>query len=360
MSSEESGKSENFGSAAHLMIEALDKASKELEGTVDACLTQVREHADVQEKALAGRLKKFFEQSGNLLDGHVDDLSNKKEEFIERLMEFERTELETLTATAKEIRQQVNAKAQQATDSINRLVEEQVAELKAYMNEPKPILHEIVDARLEVVKEIGRASKDKVEESEAQLEKVISERAEEFDRGIQAVVEESKHAVEDKLDEHNRQFEAKINSVMTGLSDAVTLAGDDLKDKAHEAPPESRRRLRERPRPPLCSLERIQPGTRRNSKHVCRSVEVRPRKSKKACTRQNSTAKLKKCAKKSNIFPQMHRAKLPPATSYFTAHSSALRRSTLTAWTDSFPVMNQHLRKKAIWLQAQNRKRPAN
>lgn len=234
MSSEESGKSENFGSAAHLMIEALDKASKELEGTVEACLSQVREHAEGQEKALAGRLKKFFEQSGNLLDGHVDDLSNKKEEFIERLMEFERTELETLTATAKEIRQQVNAKAQQATDSINRLVEEQVAELKAYMSEPKPILHEIVDARLEVVKEIGRASKDKVEESEAGLEKVISERAEEFDRGIQAVVEESKHAVEDKLDEHNRQFEAKINSVMTGLADAVNLAGDDLKDKAHE------------------------------------------------------------------------------------------------------------------------------
>ncbi|MCC7531538.1 MAG: hypothetical protein IT342_23750 [Candidatus Melainabacteria bacterium] len=234
MSSEESGKSENFGSAAHLMIEALEKASKELEETVEACLAQVREHSDGLEKALAGRLKKFFEQSGNSLDGHVDDLSNKKEEFIERLMEFERTELETLTATAKEIRQQVNAKAQQATDSINRLVEEQVAELKAFMNEPKPVLHEIVDARLEVVKEIGRASKDKIEESESGLEKVISERAEEFDRGILAVVEESKRVVEDKLDEHNRQFEAKINSVITNLTDAVTQAGDDLKDRAHE------------------------------------------------------------------------------------------------------------------------------
>jgi len=234
MSSEESGKSENFGSAANLMIEALDKASKELEGTVDSCVTQVREHSEGVEKALSARLRKFFEQSGNLLDGHVDDLANKKEEFIERLMEFERTELETLTATAKEIRQQVNAKAQQATDSINRLVEEQVAELKAYMNEPKPILHEIVDARLEVVKEIGRASKDKVEESEAGLEKVISERAEEFDRGIFAVVDDSKRVVEEKLDEHNRQFEDKIQSVMTGLSDAVTAAGDELKDKAQE------------------------------------------------------------------------------------------------------------------------------
>ena len=194
----------------------------------------MRDHSDGLEKALAGRLKKFFEQSGNLLDGHVDDLSNKKEEFIERLMEFERTELETLTATAKEIRQQVNAKAQQATDSINRLVEEQVVELKSYMSEPKPILHEIVEARLEVVKEIGRASKEKVEESEAGLEKVISERAEEFDRSIQTVVEDSKRVVEDKLDEHNRKFEAKIESVMTSLTDAVTAAGDDLKDKAHE------------------------------------------------------------------------------------------------------------------------------
>lgn len=234
MSSEDAGKSENFGSAAHLMIEALDKASKELENTVGDCLTQVREHSDGLEKALVGRLKKFFAQSGNLLDGHVEDLANKKEEFIERLMEFERTELETLGATAKEIRQQVNAKAQQATDSINRLVEEQVAELKAYMSEPKPILHEIVEGRLEVVKEIGRASKEKVEESEAELEKVISERSEEHDRTIQSVVEESKRMVEDKLDEHNRQFEAKIQSVMSNLTDAVNAAGDELKDKAHE------------------------------------------------------------------------------------------------------------------------------
>lgn len=234
MASEDAGKSENFGSAANLMIEALDKASKELEGTVESCLSQVREHSEGLEKSLSMRLKKFFEQSGSVLDGHVDDLANKKEEFIEKLMEFERTELETLGSTAKEIRQQVNAKAQQATDSINRLVEEQVAELKSYMTEPKPILHEIVEARLEVVKEIGRASKDKVEESEAGMEKVISERAEGFDRSIQTVVEDSKRVVEDKLDEHNRQFEAKIQSVMSTLTEAINTAGDDLKDKAHE------------------------------------------------------------------------------------------------------------------------------
>jgi hypothetical protein len=46
MSSEEAGKSENFGSAAHLMIEALDKASKELEATVGDCLSQVKEHSE--------------------------------------------------------------------------------------------------------------------------------------------------------------------------------------------------------------------------------------------------------------------------------------------------------------------------
>ena len=50
MSSEESGKTENFGSAANLMIEALDKASKELESTVDSCLTQVRDHSDGLER----------------------------------------------------------------------------------------------------------------------------------------------------------------------------------------------------------------------------------------------------------------------------------------------------------------------
>lgn len=234
MASEESVKSESFGSAAHLMIEALDKASKELEQTVEGCLTQVRDHSEGLEKSLALRLKKFFDQSGSLLDGQIDDLGSKKEEFLERLQEFERSELETLTTTAKEIRQQVNAKAQQSTDSINRLVEEQVQELRAFMEEPKPFLHDIVEAKLEVVKEIGRNSKERVEEAEAELEKVISERAEHFDKSIQTVVDDSKRNVEDRLDEHNRKFEASIQSVMDSLTEAVGTAGDELKDRAHE------------------------------------------------------------------------------------------------------------------------------
>lgn len=233
MASEDAGKSESFGSAAHLMIEALDKASQELEQTVRSCLDQVAEFSDTLEKQLISRLQKVVDQSG-VLDNQIDEMSNRKEEFIERLNEFERTEVETVSQAAKEVRQQITAKAQQATDSIHRLVEEQLVELRALMENPNASFNELAESKLDTIKDIGRTSKDKLEDHEASLERRISDRSEEFDKTIQGVIDTVKRESEERLSNHNTSFEARIQDVLSKLNDIVSQTALEIRQQAQD------------------------------------------------------------------------------------------------------------------------------
>src|ERR1700722_1295772 len=100
-------KSEDFGSAANLMIEALDKASAELDKTVKACIEQLTNSNDALEKSLRTQLLKVIEQSKTFIDTSADDLTTHREDLLDRLNEFERSEVETMMSAARDVRQQV-------------------------------------------------------------------------------------------------------------------------------------------------------------------------------------------------------------------------------------------------------------
>lgn len=234
MASEDAGKSESFGSAAHLMIEALDKASQELEQTVRSCLDQVTEFSEALEKQLLTKLQKVVDQSASVLDTQIEELGNRREEFIERLNEFERTEIETVGLAAKEVRQQISARAQQATDSITRLVEEQMVELRALMDNPPTSFTDIAESKVESVKESARGSQQRIEDHESALEKKISERSDEFDKSIQTVIDSCKRETDEHLKSHDNEFETKLKSTLDKLTDIVNEAAAELKQNAAE------------------------------------------------------------------------------------------------------------------------------
>jgi predicted nucleotidyltransferase len=97
-----------------MMAEALDKASQELDKTVAACVEQLQSFHSNVEKSLANQLKKLLDQSKTFADSSFEDLSTHREELIDRLLEFERSEIETMISAARDVRQHVSSRAQRA------------------------------------------------------------------------------------------------------------------------------------------------------------------------------------------------------------------------------------------------------
>ena len=91
-----SGRTESFGSAANLMIEALEKASGELERTVNQCMLQLNTFSEGLDKSLSLQLEKVVAQSSHLVDTHGGDLEAKRDETLNAIGRLEGEQLDSL------------------------------------------------------------------------------------------------------------------------------------------------------------------------------------------------------------------------------------------------------------------------
>src|SRR5271155_2256750 len=130
MASQPPTASDNFGSAQDLMNEALEKASVELERMVTVTVENLTAFSQALENSFDGQLQRVVEQSQNIIDSNADDLVTHREELVEKLADFERSEMITLTSAAREVRQQVIQRAESATEAIIKLINEQMMQLR--------------------------------------------------------------------------------------------------------------------------------------------------------------------------------------------------------------------------------------
>jgi hypothetical protein len=223
---------ENFGSAANMMADALDKASTELDKTVRACIDQLTSSNDALEKSLSLQLIKVIEQSKNFIDANIEDLTSHREELLDRLTEFERTEIETMMSAAREVRQQVAGRGQQASESITKLVEEQLAELRTLIENPEARFANFAGRGLESLNKFSGESCKQIEDSETALEQVLTARAQELDLAVQQVIADTKKSIEETLDNYNSEMEEKISGVVSHLSEIVAETVEELEKDA--------------------------------------------------------------------------------------------------------------------------------
>ena len=216
------------------MIEALDKASAELDKTVRACIEQLTSSNEALEKSLRVQLQKVVDQSKNFVDGNVEDLTAHREELLDRLSEFERTEIETMMSAARDVRQQVATKGRQASESISKLVEEQMTELHTLIENPEKRFGDFANRGVEGLGRLEQDSKQKIEASESNLEQALTARAQVLDTSVQAVIAETKSGIEQTLEKYNAEMEEKITSVVNQLSDVVAKTLDELEQNARK------------------------------------------------------------------------------------------------------------------------------
>ncbi|HEY9757974.1 MAG TPA: hypothetical protein V6C97_22600 [Oculatellaceae cyanobacterium] len=219
---------EHFGSAQDLMNEALENASVELDKMVKASIESLTAFNTTLEKTLRIQLQKLVEQSQNIIDSHVDDLVTHREELLERLADFERTETITLTSAAREVRQQVIQRAEEAADAVVKLVEQQIVQLRAAADVSESRFNPFSETNATTIKNLTTQGQGRIENEEQGKEKVLTDKVQALDKDVSDVIASAKASIERTLSQHNVEMEQKIESVLTQLSEVVTSTIGDI------------------------------------------------------------------------------------------------------------------------------------
>ncbi|MBK7837276.1 MAG: hypothetical protein IPJ49_06255 [Candidatus Obscuribacter sp.] len=218
-----------FGSAANLMIEALEKASQELESMVGQCLDQLDSFAEGLDESLTLQLNKVVEQSRHLVDSHGNVLEAKRDETIDGLADLEARETEKILLGAADMRKQLSDRVENSILSLSEIMEAQLKELAEMVETPSSaLLEKSKDHVLDVVSE-GKESALVIKEHGETFEDAMSDKAKEIDEDSQKVIENAKRQVDENLAGYSSQFDAKIVAVQDELAGIVKKASIDLK-----------------------------------------------------------------------------------------------------------------------------------
>ena len=223
------GRNESFGSAANLMIEALEKASGELERTVNQCIHQLNTFSDGLDKSLALQLEKVVAQSSHLVDTHGGDLEAKRDETLDAIGRLEGEQLETLLTASQELRGRFSDRVREATEALGEVMDVQLKELMTLVQSPQSDLYETAQKKLSDVDVLTEERKSEIDFKSQQYESSMSDRAKTIDEQAHKLIENSKAEVDKHLSDYSTRFDEKIIGVQRELSGIVEEAVGDLK-----------------------------------------------------------------------------------------------------------------------------------
>lgn len=223
---------ENANSEAHLMmLEALDRASAELDKSVKSAVEQLTAFNSTLEKALLNRFQKIQERSTSYVEISVEELATHKEELAKKILEFERSEIETIIAAGKEIRHELNTRAQKANDSICRLAENEINELRSLIEIPEGQFNVFIETSSQTLKNVATSGKDIINDKESECEKALTLDVQDIEKRVQELLANAKRATEEKLEKYNTDFQEKISNVLDKLSELVAQTLIELSQK---------------------------------------------------------------------------------------------------------------------------------
>jgi hypothetical protein len=219
----------SFGSAANLMIEALEKASGELERTVNQCIYQLNTFTDGLDKSLSLQLEKVVAQSSHLVDTHGGDLEAKRDETLDAIGKLESEQMESLLTEAQDLRKRFAERVKEATEALGEVMQTQLNELMSLIQSPQSNLYETAQQKLSDIADLAEERKSEIDFKSQQHESSMSDKAKTIDEQAHKVIEASKAEVDKHLTDYSAKFDEKIIGVQRQLSDIVESALVDLK-----------------------------------------------------------------------------------------------------------------------------------
>jgi len=219
---------EEIGTAAHLMMEAVDKAGHDLEKTVKASTEHLQTFNQILAKNFAQQLAKMAEIALTTADKGMEELQARKEDFVERLMQLEQAEIETLVRTGKEVRQELELSLRNTLGTISQLVEEQISTLRPIAMNQHESFSSLAVHESDVLKRVAKEGATSIANKESLFTKQLAKQVQEFEEAAANILIETKQKLTQKMKNDEEQLEAKVRQVKDELSAYVEQGKEEL------------------------------------------------------------------------------------------------------------------------------------
>ena len=191
---------ENLDSAAKLMLEALSKASDELDKTVNILTEQLLGFNQSLEKSFKDELDASRERMESALRQNLDGLLRDREAVMKAIAEFKRAEIEKVILSGKTVRSGLAAQVEDATRALSGTVAGKIVGIKEHLSQPEAEIkrrHDILNQAL--IAAVTQAQQDL---NKARMTE---------EHSIQASDSEFESKFMHLLNEGHREFEARFS-----------------------------------------------------------------------------------------------------------------------------------------------------
>ena len=226
---------EEIGTAAHLMMEAVDKANQELERTVTASGNHLHAFNQTLTNNFANQLTKLASRTLRNVDKNNEELTARKEDFAERLAELEEMEISTLIETSKEVRQELNHSLQKAINLVSQLVEDQVKTLRPLVLSQHENFANLGQKETDTVHQFIEESKNSLDAKETAIEKDLLKQAQDFEQSIKVILESTRQKLSTKIKSNQTRLAEQVSEAKSELDKFIAGTEEEIEEKSQMA-----------------------------------------------------------------------------------------------------------------------------
>jgi len=235
MSSQNPSLAGNFESAAQQMLDALHKASAELSQAVSDCIDQLSAYNLGLQQSLNEQLQQIHEKFQTFIEQNSDELENHKEKLLEKLSEFEQSQIETIASSGDSVREALAAHTGRLKDDISHLVEQRLEELEEILTVPEQQISQQSETSVSQLSENTEQYQSRVDTSAQSGEELVASRASAFEADLEKLVDEWKQSVNDRFENAQRDFQERNAQVSKELEKFVEDTRLELANGAAQA-----------------------------------------------------------------------------------------------------------------------------
>jgi hypothetical protein len=226
---------EEIGTAAHLMMEAVDRASQELEGAVKASGDHLQSFNQTLTNNFVNKLTKLANRTLRNVDKNSEELSARKEDFAERLIELEQTEIGSLVRASKEVRQELELSLQQVVKVVSELVEEQAKTLRPLVLSQHENFSNLAKNETEKSLQFIEDSKSSLGAKETTLEKELLKQAQDFEQSIRSMLNNTRQKLSARIKANQDKLAEQVSEAQKDLNQFIASTDVEVGQKAEAA-----------------------------------------------------------------------------------------------------------------------------
>lgn len=211
------------------MLEALQRASGDLNESVNDCIEQLSQYNLGLQQSIVDQLRQVTERFRSFSDNKDADLGAHRRSIIARLREFEQSQYDALTAASASVRESIGAHAREAEAKISEMVEDSLNELEEMLKEPTAALEAgSTGSASEIEKQAGEY-REQIARAASEGEDALARKAQDFESELAETVSEWKELISQKVEAAQAKFKERSAELTDELTKLVEESLNELR-----------------------------------------------------------------------------------------------------------------------------------